>query len=317
MKEEAVVEKIVTLPKGPIKGFKTGLGKCYLMDTEKFLASNSSRALHGKVDLIFTSPPFPLVSEKAYGNLQGEEYLEWMVEIFQGLAPLLSDTGSVVIEIGNTWNKGMPTMSTLPLKTLISIAEKCDFEICQQFVWQNSARLPGPATWVNIRRIRIKDSHTHVWWFSKTPFPKADNRRILTPYSPAMEKLIATKKFNSGRRPSEHKISKTAFATNNEGAIPGSTFVIGNTGVDKNYVSWCKENNISAHPARMPQKLAETFIEFLTEPGDLVLDPFGGSNTTAAAAESMKRRWISIERDSEYVKGSIGRFVGAKGLRIE
>jgi len=132
-----------------------------------------------------------------------------------------------------------------------------------------------------------------------------------------MEKLISTKKFNSGTRPSEHKISETAFATNNSGAIPGSTFVLGNTSVDKNYANWCRKNNIAAHPARMPQKLAEIFIEFLTEPGDLVLDPFGGSNTTGAAAEGMRRSWVAIERDLEYVKGSIGRFINSEGLVIE
>jgi len=58
----------------------------------------------------------------------------------------------------------------------------------------------------------------------------------------------------------------------------------------------------------MPAKLVEFFVEFLTSPGDLILDPFAGSNTTGAVAESLKRRWISIEENSSYIEGSKARF---------
>ncbi len=288
--------------------YKGSKGSCFNSSIEEFLESNEAKKLQGKVQLIFTSPPFPLASPKAYGNLEGEEYLNWLVEIVQRLTSLLKPDGSLVMEIGNCWDKGTPTMSTLPLKTLIAIAEKANLNVCQQFVWENSARLPGPATWVNKRRIRIKDSHTHIWWFSPSEFPKADNRNILTAYSKAMERLIKTGKYNPGVRPSEHVISDKYFAINNQGAIPGSTLVLGNTSQDPNYVRWCKEQEIKMHPARMPIKLAEFFIKFLTDENDLVLDPFGGSNTTGQAAENLKRKWVTIERDESYVKGSHGRF---------
>jgi len=58
----------------------------------------------------------------------------------------------------------------------------------------------------------------------------------------------------------------------------------------------------------MQPELAEFFIKFLTNSGDLVLDPFAGSNTTGASAEKLKRKWISIELNEKYVKGSRGRF---------
>lgn len=60
----------------------------------------------------------------------------------------------------------------------------------------------------------------------------------------------------------------------------------------------------------MPMDLAKFFIKFLTEPGDIVLDPFGGSNTTGAAAEELERYWISIEAANEYIRSSRGRFDG-------
>jgi site-specific DNA-methyltransferase (cytosine-N4-specific) len=58
----------------------------------------------------------------------------------------------------------------------------------------------------------------------------------------------------------------------------------------------------------MPIGLPEFFIRFLTDEGEIVLDPFGGSNTTGAAAEKLGRKWITIEADQGYVRGSAGRF---------
>jgi site-specific DNA-methyltransferase (cytosine-N4-specific) len=288
--------------------YKTRLGACYNCSIEDFLATSRAKRLAGKVNLIFTSPPFPLASPKAYGNFEGAEYLEWIVSVVQGLIPLLTPDGSIVMEIGNAWDRGSPTMSTLPLKTLIAISDRTSLNLCQQFVWENSARLPGPATWVNKRRIRIKDSHTHLWWFSPTKFPKADNRKVLSPYSTAMKRLIKTGKYNHGSRPSEHVISDKYFATDNSGAIPGSTLIMGNTAMDANYAKWCRDRDLIRHPARMPLRLADFFIRFLTDEGDLVMDPFGGSNTTGSAADQLRRKWITIEKDSNYVDGSQGRF---------
>jgi DNA modification methylase len=291
------------------ESYKTSLGTCYNTSIEEFLDSPRATRLHRKVDLIFTSPPFPLASPKEYGNKSGTEYLTWLVGIVERMLPLLRPSGSLVIEIGNAWDKGQPTMSLLPIRTLLAIAELENVSLCQQFIWENSARLPGPATWVNKKRIRLKDSHTHLWWFSPTPDPKASNREVLVEYSDAMKKLIKTGKYNHGRRPSEHVIGEGTFTTNNQGAIPGSTLIMANTAIEPRYREWCLKCGLTPHPARMPIKLAEFFIKFLTSKNDLVLDPFAGSNTTGRAAENLRRRWISIERDSSYVRGSRGRFV--------
>jgi len=290
------------------KAYKTRSGSCFNNSIEEFLDSREAARIRGSVNLIFTSPPFPLASPKKYGNLVGEEYLNWIVTTMQGLTPLLAPDGSVVIEIGNSWDKGSPTMSTLPVRTLLAIADQTGLNVCQQFIWENSARLPGPATWVNRERIRLKDSHTHLWWYSPTDRPKASNKNVLVEYSTAMKRLIKTGKYNHGTRPSEHVIGETTFVADNAGAIPGSTLVMGNTSTDHRYRDWCNERGLGLHPARMPIKLAEFFIKFLTDTGDLVLDPFAGSNTTGRAAENLGRKWISIERDPNYVLGSRGRF---------
>jgi site-specific DNA-methyltransferase (cytosine-N4-specific) len=123
-----------------------------------------------------------------------------------------------------------------------------------------------------------------------------------------MKRLIKTGRYNAGRRPSEHVVGVDTFTVDNQGAIPGSTLIMGNTATDPSYRDWCKKNGLSPHPARMPIKLAEFFVKFLTSKGNLVLDPFSGSNTTGRAAENLGRRWIGVEQDPKYVKGSRGRF---------
>ena len=106
------------------------------------MTSPEGKKLKGKVNLIFTSPPYPLVSPKKYGNKQGEEYLKWVAEVSVGLAELLTDDGSLIVEIGNSWNKGTPTMSLLPLETLMQIAKASNLHVCQQFIWHNPGKLP-------------------------------------------------------------------------------------------------------------------------------------------------------------------------------
>jgi site-specific DNA-methyltransferase (cytosine-N4-specific) len=288
--------------------FSTSKGQAHLGSIEDFLDSKKAKSLKGKVNLIFTSPPYPLVVPKKYGNLQGEEYLNWISELAPRLSELLTEDGSMVIEIGNAWNKGLPTMSTLPLETLMKVAKSADLEICQQFVWHNPGKLPGPATWVNVKRVRVTDSFTHIWWYSKTPHPKANNRNVLLPYSDGMKKLISKKSYNHGKRPSGHKISEEGFLVDNGGSIARSALTMANTGFDTGYRDWCSKKGVPQHPARMPIELADFFIKFLTDPGDLILDPFGGSCTTGKSAENLKRRWVCIEQNEDYLIGAKGRF---------
>jgi DNA modification methylase len=288
--------------------YQTELGQMLMSKIEEALEAKSILSVKGSVNLVFTSPPFPLTRKKKYGNLEGAEYLNWMVEISKKLADLLAPDGSIVLEIGNAWESGKPVMSTLPLETLLAIQKGADLHLCQEFICHNPARLPGPAQWVNIERIRVKDSFTHVWWMSKTDRPKADNRNVLVPYGKHMQRLLKKRIYNAGDRPSGHRIGSESFFKDNQGAIPASVLEYANTAWNEDYNKWCKEIDVPPHPARMSPNLAEFFINFLTGKGDLVLDPFAGSNTTGAASEYMGRRWIAVEPNNDYVKGSMGRF---------
>lgn len=279
---------------------------------EDFLASPKAMPYEGKVQLIFTSPPFPLNRKKRYGNLRGEAYVKWLA----GFAPLfrkmLKSDGSIVMELGNAWEPGHPVMSTLALRALLAFLEEGKLHLCQQFICYNPARLPSPAQWVNVERIRVKDAYTHVWWMAPDEKPKADNRRVLKEYSSAMLKLLSRGRYNAGRRPSQHKIGTKSFLKDNSGAIPSNVLTLSNTQTNDPYQNYCRKHGLAMHPARMPMGLPEFFIRFLTAPKNLVWDPFAGSNTTGAAAEQLKRRWLAVEPDSEYVDSSKGRFGGQR-----
>lgn len=287
----------------------------YHADSSEVLASEAFSRYEGKVNLIFTSPPFPLRTKKRYGNATGDEYVQWLCSFGHLFQSVLAKDGSIVIEMGNSWEPGSPVMSTLATRALLEFQAKNQLHLCQEFICQNPARLPGPAQWVNVERIRVKDSFTKLWWLAPTTKPKANNKRVLQAYSAAMRTLLNNRKYNAGLRPSEHRIGKTSFLKDHGGAIPSNVLTFANTLSSDPYQRYCRDNKLQPHPARMPIDLAKFFIRFLTVPGDLVLDPFAGSNTTGAAAESLERFWIGVEASREYIRGSKGRFEHLKWIK--
>lgn len=288
--------------------FTTEYGVSYLGKCEDIIKEYIAEKEFRKVDLLFTSPPFPLNRAKKYGNMTGDEYIEWMRQLAGIFKEILADDGSIVMELGNAWEKGNPIQSLLPIQSLMTFLEAGEFYLCQEFIHYNPAKLPTPVEWVNKERCRVKDSFTRIWWMSKSPKPKANNKNVLVPYSRRMEKLLERQSYNSGRRPSEHVIGDKSFNTDNGGAIPSNLIWAANTSSNDKYLLYCKEKGLDIHPARMPQEIPEFFIKFLTDEGDLVLDPFAGSNTTGSVCEKLKRNWIAIEAEGKYIKGSIGRF---------
>ncbi|RZK25075.1 MAG: site-specific DNA-methyltransferase [Flavobacterium sp.] len=282
----------------------------------------------GKVNLIITSPPFPLNSKKKYGNEKGDEYLNWFIELAPIFSELLADDGSLVIEIGNAWEPERPVQSLLHLECLFGLVKNpnADLRLIQEFICYNPSKLPSPAQWVTVNRLRTVDSYTHVWWLAKTDLPKADNSKVLRPYSKSMLRLLKKQKYNSGKRPSEHHISEAGFLKDNGGSIahnffeidimdeqrevrlPHSVLSFSNTNSNDYFLKTCREKNVTPHPARMSGGLINFFTQFLTDEGDLILDPFSGSNTTGYCAEKLNRKWVSFEIKEEYIEQAIIRF---------
>jgi site-specific DNA-methyltransferase (cytosine-N4-specific) len=277
-------------------------GAAYLGDSQeliKFIEDNT-------INLIITSPPFALIRKKEYGNESAEKYIEWFLPFAYEFKRVLVDDGSFVLDLGGAYLPGNPVRSIYQYELLVRLCKEVGFFLAQEFYHYNPARLPTPAEWVTIRRIRVKDSVNVVWWLSKTPHPKADNRKVLKPYSQSMKQLLKNG-YKAKMRPSGHDISEK-FQKNNQGAIPPNLLEIANTESNSAYLRRCKAAGIQPHPARFPQGFAEFFIKFLTDEGDLILDPFAGSNTTGFVAETLQRRWISFEMNENYAIGSRYRF---------
>lgn len=278
------------------------------------LAADSREILRalpdGSVDLIVTSPPFALLREKSYGNKDQLRYVEWLVEFGRLAHRTLRDTGSFVLDLGGAYQRGVPVRSLYNFRVLLQFCDVLGYHLAEEFYWHNPAKLPSPIEWVNKRKIRVKDSVNTVWWFSKSEWPKANVRNVLAPYSDRMKKLIEDPGafYRAKNRPSGHEISM-GFGMDNGGAIPPNLLQIPNTESNSHYLRACKELERESHPARFPADLPAFFIKFLTDPDDLVVDIFSGSNTTGRVAESLGRRWLAIDERRDYATLSALRFM--------
>lgn len=268
-----------------------------------------ARAEPSTVNLIMTSPPFGLVRKKCYGNEDAHAYCDWFRPFADGFRRVLSDNGSLVIDIGGAWKPGLPTRSLYHFELLIMLCEEYGFHLCLEHFWWNPAKLPTPIEWVNIRRVRPKDAVNCIWWLSKTPWPKAGNRRILAPYSNSMKSLLKNG-YQAKTRPSGHVISEK-FGRDNGGSAPPNLLAIANTESNGAYLEHCRQHGLDIHPARFPASLPEYFIRMTTDPGDLVFDPFAGSCVTGMVAERLGRRWSCVEINSLYLEGAMARFSDA------
>jgi DNA modification methylase len=263
------------------------------------------------VNLVFTSPPFALQRQKEYGNRSEADYVDWLIEFAALVKKKLRADGSFVLDLGGAYRKGVPSRSLYPFRVVTRFCDELGFVLAEDFYWFNPSKLPSPIEWVNKRKLRAKDAVNTIWWFSKTAWPKANIANVLTPYSERMKKLIADPAafYTPKKRPSGHDIAAT-FGKDNAGAIPSNLLQIANSESNGQYLNGCAAVGVTGHPARFPAKLPEFFIKMLTDPNDLVVDIFSGSNTTGAVAEQEGRRWLAFELDLGYLAASAFRFVG-------
>jgi DNA modification methylase len=281
--------------------FRTALGSAYCGKAEEILP----RLPDESINLIFTSPPYALHFKKDYGNVDQDDYVDWFLGFAAEFRRVLKPDGSLVINLGGSWRPGHPIRSLCHFEVLIRLVREHSFHLAQEFFWYNPAKLPAPAEWVTVRRIRVKDAVEALWWLSKSTNPKADNRQVLTEYSEDMKRLLK-RGYRPKERPSGHHI--THKFTEQAGAIPPNLLTLGNNDSNGYYLKRCAEEKIKPHPARFPAGLPEFFIKFLTSENDTILDPFAGSCTTGEAAERWHRKWIGFELRSDYLDGAHFRF---------
>lgn len=291
----------------PTPVYRTRNGACYLGDSKELLTQLPEES----VDLVVTSPPFALLRQKAYGNKDQADYVEWLCSFGVEVRRVLRETGSFVLDLGGAYQRGAPVRSLYQYRVLLKMCDEVGLFLAEEFFWHNPAKLPSPIEWVNKRKLRAKDSVDTVWWFSKSEWPKADIRNVLVPYSERMKTLLKNpeKFYKAKDRPSGHEISMGFGSPGNGGAIPPNLLQIPNTESNSSYLRLAKLVGLEGHPARFPAAVPEFFIKFLTDPDDLVVDIFAGSNTTGRVAEQLGRRWLAMELNADYVAASALRFM--------
>ncbi len=263
------------------------------------------------VDLIVTSPPYPLLRKKVYGNLPAREWIDWMLRLCEGWRELLSARGSLMLNLGPTWNPNAPTQNTYIERLLIALEDELGFHLCQRLYWQNTTKLPQPREWVAVRRVRVTPSVEPVLWLSPSPNPKANNRNVLRPYS---ARTRAQAHRGTERRPSGFDVNHASFARDNGGSIATDLVRLSNSAANDTYHRALRAAGEPAHPATFPAGLVEFAVRLCTDELDLVSDFFFGSGQVGAVCEQLNRRWIGVERSLRYINGAQHRFTNTRRL---
>ena len=232
--------------------FRTEYGDAIVGDSMDVLRDLPAES----VDLVVTSPPFALLREKAYGNLDQGKYVDWLLDFAPLVHRVLKSTGSYVIDLGGAYQRGVPVRSVYQFRVLLRHIDDHGFHLAEEFYWHNPSKLPSPIEWVNKRKLRAKDSVNTVWWLSKTEWPKANVSNVLAPYSDRMKKLLEDPEafYTPKERPSGHDIGK-GFGKDNGGAIPPNLLQFPNSESNGNYMRLCKLFGLQAAPCTISARI--------------------------------------------------------------
>ena len=126
----------VRLPSGRLH-YTTSLGAQYSGDSQHLLGE----LCPGSVDLFVTSPPFPLLRPKEYGNTDQEAYVTWLLPFAEAAHRALKPGGSLVLDLGSACQRGRPVRSLHQFRVLLALTDRLGFHLAQDFYWHNPSRL--------------------------------------------------------------------------------------------------------------------------------------------------------------------------------
>src|SRR5690606_3417688 len=105
--------------------YSTDYGSAYVADSLEVMKSLPDKY----VNLVLTSPPYAVHFKKEYGNVSKQEYVDWFLVFAREIYRLLPEDGSLVLNIGGSYNPGVPTRSLYHFKLLIALVEEIGFHL--------------------------------------------------------------------------------------------------------------------------------------------------------------------------------------------
>lgn len=230
-----------------------------------------------------------------------------MCASIEPLVRSLAPGGSVVLNLTNdAFVTGSPARSTYLERLVIAMEDRLSLHLMDRLVWSNPSKAPGPIQWASKERCQLNVGFEWLAWFCNSPLTTfANNRRVLEPHTDKHLKLIAAGGTATAADHSDgaYRRKAGAFGLPTEGRIPRNVLTRGHRCADAIRARRDAASlGLVPHGAVMPTSVADFLIRFLTEPGQLVVDPFGGKGTTGLAAERAGRRWLICDRVLDYLR---------------
>jgi len=235
------------------------------------------------LDLIITSPPYADSRRNTYGGIHPDDYVNWFLPISEQLFKVLKPSGSFVLNIKEKAVNG--ERHTYVLELIISM-RKQGWRWVEEYCWHKKNCHPGK--WPN----RFRDAWERCLHFTKSDKFKMNQEAVMIPVGEWSQKRLKQLSDNDQMRFNSR--SKSGFGKNVSHWV-GREYVY-----PTNVLHLATVCNNKEHSAAFPEALPEWFIQLFTDPGDVVLDPFLGSGTTALAAANNHRHYIGIEIVKEY-----------------
>jgi site-specific DNA-methyltransferase (cytosine-N4-specific) len=269
---------------------------------------------------MITSPPFPLRRPRAYGNPDVSVYTDFICRSLEPVVANLAPEGSVVINLSqDIFVPGTPARSTYLERLVIAIEDRLGLSLMDRVPWCSN-KPPGPMQWSSKKRVQMNVSWEPMLWFALDPMRvKSDNRRVLQPHTETHLKLLTaggeqrTASYGDGA----YRLRPGSYGKPTAGRIPRNVITMGNGCPDhRQYRRDAERLGLPPHGAPMPKAMYDYWIQFLTEPGDLCADIFGGRITLGKSAEELGRRWVVTEIMLEYTRAAAERFAGYAGFEL-
>lgn len=244
-----------------------------------------SRMPDNSVDLIFTSPPYADRRKSTYGGIKEDGYIQWFLPIAEQVKRILKPTGSFFLNIKPHTHDGERSLYVMEL--VIELKKNLGFLFVEEYCWTKNAFPIGTHG-------RFKNGFEPIYHFAKS-----DTNNIT--FNPL-----------ACGTPITEESKARAFRKNSKTTTNGSGMVVDRDNMKS--IELARPSNVihinnvinqfhqkMKHPATFPEGLVEFFVKSFSNEGDIVVDPFAGSGTTGVVAKKLKRKYILMEKESEYV----------------